>query len=76
MNKTERVERMPPGVASYEYFDLPANRIHHWMPSNRWAIGLGPIRTITEKEALAAMRDAPAAPRAITPPDPPDGGPA
>lgn len=42
-------------VAFYRTWDIGSQRVHHWLPSGKWAIGNGPIRYVTEGEAQALL---------------------
>ncbi len=49
-------------TASYGYWNLAnGNRLHHWPGINKWAIGHGPIRDVTEDEARAILAESRAA---------------
>lgn len=50
-NKQRRDEKH----AVYSYYDLGSTRLHHWMPSGKWAVGNGPIDYIDERRAAELL---------------------
>ncbi len=56
MNQYKKESR--PIVAGYEYWDLPHTRVHHWTPSDKWAVGWGPIEYVSEAKARELLSHA------------------